>query len=199
MSSFFTRRFQHRARRFLPGPTRSPGLSTRLPIRPARFVVGLAEPVRWAEFKAAESAPLLPAFYLGRVEEVGPAGEVLAVLWERPSGRELSTELSLQEHFSTGGRPVPGDLLRLWTWVELREREEGRCEQVERAQASREPPRLTAAEREELSALASTLRLEEVQAGVSPEALREREAEWERIHAELEEAPSESREPEDEA
>lgn len=168
MKSAFTRRFLHRARRFLPGPTRAPGLTTRLPIRPARFVVGLAETVRWAEFTPAQSAPLLPSFYLGRVEEVSPAGEVLAVLWERLSGRELTTELSSETHFTVGDRPVAGDLLRLWTWVELREQAEGRCEQVNRVRAEREPPRLTEAERQRLAELAATLRLEAAMAEDTP-------------------------------
>lgn len=202
MKSAFTRRFRHRARRFLPGPTRPPELTTRLPVRPARFAVGLAEPVCWPEFKVAESAPLLPAFYLGRVEEVSPTGAVQALFWERPSGRELSTELSADAHFSAGGRPVPGDLLRVWTWVELRECGDGNCERVERIHAEREPPRLTEVERGELTALAAELkllRMDGAETGLVQESQREREAEWERIHAELEASPSESEETEDEA
>jgi hypothetical protein len=202
MKSAFTRQFRHRARRFLPGPTRPPGLTTRLPVRPARFAVGLGEPVRWAEFPSTGSAPLLPAFYLGRVEEVSPEGSVLVVLWERPSGRELSTALSAERDFPAGGRPVPGDLLRVWTWVELREREDGRCDQVEQIRVEREPPRLTEGERESLIALVVELNLLSEEARGEEEAqesLRKREAEWERIRAELAETPSEAEESEDEA
>jgi hypothetical protein len=188
--SVFIRRFRYRARRFLPGPTRSPGLVTRLPVRPARFPVGLGEPVLWPDFQEAQSAPLLPAFYLGRVEEVTSEGMVLATLWERPSGRQMSTQLSVASHFQ-GTSPVPGDLLRIWTWVEVRETAEGQGERIDRTRVMRESPRLENADREELTALAAQLRLLGAEQEQPEAELARREAEWERVERELKEQPPE--------
>jgi hypothetical protein len=138
-SSAFVRQLKHRARRFLPGPTRPPSLVTQLPVRPARFPVGLSEPVQWDDLPEAASAPLTPAFYLGRVEETGADGAVVATLWERPSGRELSTTLSVSEHFQ-GQAPLSGSLLRVWTWVELLEGEDHRATARNRVKVSVETP-----------------------------------------------------------
>jgi len=61
-----------------------------LELRPARFVLGLEEPLHWSKLKEANGAPVNGAFYIGRVEEVTD-DEVLATVWERPSGREATT------------------------------------------------------------------------------------------------------------
>jgi hypothetical protein len=97
-------------------------------VRPARFVVGLDELVGADEDKAlppisVKSAPLRVANYLGRVEELNETGKITATVWEIPSGREAVTTLSptdpaiIRESFEPP--PELGDLLRIWTWVEL--------------------------------------------------------------------------------
>lgn len=154
-ASRFVSRFKHRASRYLPASARPPGaLRSQLDLRPARFVVGMGEPVRWSTLAGAGAAPVCPAFYLGRVEEVTEE-EVLATVWERPSGREASTALSLDEHLG-GRRPPPGSLLRLWTWVEL----PGGGEQVPRLEVKVELPRLEESERQRLRVLVESLKQE---------------------------------------
>jgi hypothetical protein len=123
-------------------------------VRPARFAVGLGERVQWEHLAVAKGAPLLPAFHLGLVEEVVPAEDlVLITLWERPSGRESATELSIREHLH-GEVPVPGALLRLWTWMELPS--EG-GQPVSRVHVEVEQAHLTDAEREHLGVLIEKL------------------------------------------
>jgi len=154
-SSRFISRFQHRAFRHLPRPVRSPGLETRLDLRPARFVLGLGEPVHWTRLEEAESAPVSGAFYLGRVEDV-TGDEVLATLWERPSGREASTTLSVETDLG-GTSPPPGSMLRIWTWMEL----PGEGQEVARLKAEVDAPRPNAAERQALLELARSLAQEQ--------------------------------------
>jgi hypothetical protein len=103
--------------RYLQSTGLTPHLHRRVDTRPARFVIGLDEDVDW---RWLDGTPVNPAFYLGRVEEVTADGSVVTTLWERPSGREAFAPLSLAEHFA-GQAPSPGDLLRIWTWMELRE------------------------------------------------------------------------------
>lgn len=153
-SSRFVRHFEHRALRHLPGPPRPSGLETRLDLRPARFVVGLGEPVQWAGLAGQGGAPVCPAFYLGRVEEV-VEDEVLVTVWERPSGREATTALSVEEHLG-GRRPPVGSLLRLWTWLEL----PGEGKQVERLRVEVQPPRLDESERQWLRGVVAELKRE---------------------------------------
>ncbi|KFA93010.1 hypothetical protein Q664_12070 [Archangium violaceum Cb vi76] len=117
-------------------------------------MVGVGEPVRWSRLAGAHAAPVCPAFYLGRVEEV-MEHEVLATVWERPSGREASVTLSVQEQLK-GQRPAPGSLLRLWTWLEL----PGEGEQVPRLEVVVESSRLDAPGRQRLRELVETLRHE---------------------------------------
>lgn len=149
--SRFVSRFQHRAFRHLPRPVRSPGLETRLDLRPARFVLGLEEPVHWTRLEEAESAPVSGAFYLGRVEDV-TGDEVLATLWERPSGREASTTLSVATDLS-GTSPPLGSMLRIWTWMEL----PGGGQEVARLKVEVTAPRPSEVEREVLLELAKSL------------------------------------------
>jgi len=70
-------------------------------------------------------APLHPAIYLGRVEEIGSGGELTATVWETPSGREAVTTLVARDLLPVSTvyveRPQIGDLLKIWTWMELRE------------------------------------------------------------------------------
>jgi hypothetical protein len=134
-------------------------LETRLDLRPARFVVGVGESVRWTDLVEERAAPVCPAFYLGRVEEV-MEDSVLATIWERPSGREASTTLSVQTQLN-GQCPPPGSLLRLWTWLEL----PGGGEQVSRLKVEVEPPRLDELERQRLRALVETLKHEAPERG----------------------------------
>jgi hypothetical protein len=151
-ASKFVSRFQHRALRHLPATPRLPGLESRLDLRPARFVVGLRERVHWTELAGARSAPLCPAFYLGRVEEVEEE-QVLATVWERPSGREATATLSIPKDLG-GRRPPLGSLLRIWTWVEL----PGGGAQVPRLQVEIERPRLSETERQKLRASLDSLK-----------------------------------------
>jgi hypothetical protein len=111
-------------------------------------------------------------------------------LWERPSGRQMSTQLSVASHFQ-GTSPVPGDLLRIWTWVEVRETAEGQGERIDRTRVMRESPRLENADREELTALAAQLRLLGAEQEQPEAELARREAEWERVERELKEQPPE--------
>lgn len=158
-SSRFVSHFRHRAPRHLPGPPRPRGLETRLDLRPARFVVGVGESVRWADMAGAHDAPVCLAFYLGRVEEV-MGDEVLATIWERPSGREASTMLSVQKDLK-GQPPAPGSLLRIWTWLEL----PGEDERVPRLKVEVVPPRLDEPERQRLRELVATLKQEASERG----------------------------------
>jgi len=153
-ASKLVNQFRHRADRYLPRPVRAPGLETRLELRPARFALGLGEFFRWDEIDEARNAPVNGAFYLGRVEEVS-GDDVLATVWERPSGREASTTLSVKDNFQ-GKAPASGNLLRIWTWVEL----PGQDERVPRLKVEVEEPQLTDTERQELRALAESLEKE---------------------------------------
>lgn len=153
MDSAFINSWKYRARRYPPLPVRPLGLETRLDIRPKRFVVGLGEEDAWREPPTARSAPMRRAFYLGRVEEAGPGDEVLATVWECPSGREALATLSVAQDFQ-GEAPAPGSLLRIWTWLELPE--PGRC--IERREVQVKPIELSAEEREELRAFLEELK-----------------------------------------
>lgn len=126
--SHFVRRVPRYPVRFLlPTGPKPIGLERRVPVRPARFVVGLDELVDSEEDRAlppipVQSAPLRVASYLGRVEEVDPAGALTATVWEIPSGREAITTLSPADSAIVGTfEPMPqsGDLLRIWTWIEF--------------------------------------------------------------------------------
>jgi len=126
--SRFVRRIPRYPARFLPTDPRPVSLERRVPVRPARFVVGLDELIGSEEDQAlppipVRYAPLRVASYLGRVEEIDSAGEITATVWEIPSGREAVTTLSPTDPAVVPGAfeptPQPGDLLRIWTWVEL--------------------------------------------------------------------------------
>lgn len=149
--SYFTRSMRFRAFRHLPSRGRPFGLVSQLELRPARFLLGLGERVRWEQLEQARSAPVNVAFYLGRAEEVS-GDEVVATVWERPSGREAATVLSVPEHFQ-GQPPPPGSLLRIWTWVEL----PGGGQQIPRHEVKVERPHLNEQQRAELRELLDSL------------------------------------------
>jgi hypothetical protein len=152
MGSAFVTGERYRAWRYPHIPVRPLGLETRLDIRPKRFVVGLGEEEAWKEPLTARSAPMRRAFYLGRVEEAGRGDEVLATVWECPSGREALATLAVAQDFK-GETPTPGSLLRIWTWVEL----PGHGECTEHREVRVKPPELSAEERQELRAFLDEL------------------------------------------
>ncbi|WP_309896699.1 hypothetical protein [Archangium sp.] len=155
--SDFVSQFRHRALRHLPRAVRPLGLETRLDIRPMRFAVGLERPVHWERLVEAREAPSHAAFYLGRVKEVGEDG-VLALAWEYPSGRESLATLSVRDDFG-GEPPVPGSLLRIWTWVEL----PGGDERQPRRKVEVEQPHLSDSARDELKAFLQSLENEDLE------------------------------------
>ena len=152
MGSAFIKSGKHRPWRYPPLPVRPLGLETCLDIRPKRFVVGLGEEEAGKEPGTARSAPMRRAFYLGRVEEAGPGDEVLATVWECPSGREALATLSVAQDFH-GEAPTPGSLLRIWTWLELPG--DGEC--IERREVQVKPVELSTRERQELQAFLDEL------------------------------------------
>lgn len=121
--SRFQTRLRFRPQRYTSrsAPVREPETRTIGPARalqrPLRFAVGL-------DVFGAHSfprdrclhAPLDPAMYLGRVEEVGAHGTVTVHLWEYPNGRESTAVLSLDD--LNGHETHPGASLRIWTWLE---------------------------------------------------------------------------------
>lgn len=96
-------------------------------VRPARFVVGLEDRTELLPERVrrlVRDAPQRVVVYLGRVEEVAPAGELTLTVWETPSGREAVTTLMAGELEFVDAPPeaplTPGVVLRIWTWIELR-------------------------------------------------------------------------------
>jgi hypothetical protein len=102
--------------RFLPEAPGELRLVHQVDVRPGQFAIGLEEPALKEEWLQGE--PVQVAQYLGRVEEVSPSGDVTVTLWERPSGREAMSTLDVAKHFK-GNWPRAGDLLHVWTWMEL--------------------------------------------------------------------------------
>lgn len=122
----FVRRVPRYPERFLPTSPREPRLTRRQAVRPARFVVGLEDCKEFLPervWQLVRHAPQRVAIYLGRVEEVTPSGELTLTVWEAPSGREAVTTLMGGELEFVGAPPEapprPGDVLRIWTWIEL--------------------------------------------------------------------------------
>lgn len=138
MRSWFVRQAPHRPwRRALAGPTRAYcGLRpASAAASPSRYVVGLRDSARedpgdgtdgdgqvqrpYPPRRAGvKSAPMAVAFYLGRVVEGSNAAVTYATLWERPGGQELAASFQWETRWSERP-PVEGDLLRVWTWLEL--------------------------------------------------------------------------------
>lgn len=106
-----------RARAQKQGPI---ALERHVTVRPGRYPVGLDRPDRSISppsHKISGTA-ISVAAYLGRVDEVSKAGEVTTTLWERPNGCEGLTTLTVRKHLG-GRRPAVGDLLWIWTWVDV--------------------------------------------------------------------------------
>lgn len=183
--SYYVRSVPRHPGRFIParvGPAeRGPGVSTfvrAMDANPAPFVVGLKEladaewPARqaakgdllrreglppWPESKLPH-APFDVERYLGRAEEVSPQGNVIATLWEAPSGRRSTAELRADTTRFEPRTPRPGAWLYLWVWSEITET----GEPVTRTLARVIERELTDAERAHLRGL-----LEELSAGAS--------------------------------
>lgn len=127
MSSRFVRTHARRAERIdLPPPAPRPSFFRRqvpAPPAPYRFRAPWASPATGfgppdPPAEALDDAPMDRAFYLGRVDELPPgADRTTSTLWEWPSGRALSTVLSIEEHFD-GERLAEGQRIRVWTWME---------------------------------------------------------------------------------
>lgn len=133
--SWFVRPLPLRPQRWLGPPARRPRFGARLQplaLAPQRFAVGALDPAWLSGHESADSVPLprpwpkAPAsapvnlaFYYGRVSSATTEdGQVSATLWERPSGRSLLASLPWDRTFRPDP-PKPGDLLLIWTWVEL--------------------------------------------------------------------------------
>lgn len=112
----------HYPRAFAKNVKARENLLRRVPVHPARFVVGMDEPERplFPPAKKVKGTAIQCASYVARVEEVGEDGAVTVTLWERPNGREGLTALSVDEHLD-GQWPNVGDLLWIWTWVDVHE------------------------------------------------------------------------------
>lgn len=115
------RRPPHYPRAFAQDVDRMQTLEHQVPVRPARFPVGLEKPLFPPPGKVRGTA-ISVASYLGRVEEVSETGEVTVTLWERPNGREGLTTLSVTDHLE-GKAPNAGDLLWIWTWIDVIEKD----------------------------------------------------------------------------
>lgn len=125
-SSRFRRSVPRYPSRFVPTAPRDLHLERRVPVQPARFVVGLEDHRElFPERVRARmvNAPQRPALYRGRVEEVGDDGELTVTVWETPGGREGVTSIRWGApetvQLPPEGAPSPGDMLRIWTWIEL--------------------------------------------------------------------------------
>lgn len=128
-------------------------LFRQVPVHPARFVVGMDEP-EWPLFPPpdkVEGTAIQYASYVARVQEVDEDGNVTVTLWERPNGREGLTALSVDEHLG-GQRPNVGDLLWIWTWIDVVNRR-----RKKRIYVEREQPKLTHADRQLLGSIAEQL------------------------------------------
>lgn len=121
--SWIVRTVAKRPSRFLALSESAPHLMRRVASQPSRFVVGLDD-------FGTDAYPLNPPIasvgggiiglehYLGRVLSVEPSGEVLARVWQRPSGAEGTAVFSLDEDFPTE-KPTLGSRLYIWAWFEL--------------------------------------------------------------------------------
>lgn len=165
MSESFVRRVPHYPRVFLPRhDEHDDGLSRRLAARPGRFLVNNPRSATpdWQippDFlsRGAIVAPLQPALYLGRVEDLTPDQGCLVRVWEVPSG--LTGVANLTREQLVGQDIAVGDTLRIYTWIEvplsptgdpLDERPELRVEVTPRSP-------LSPAQREALAAAAAAL------------------------------------------
>jgi hypothetical protein len=91
-----------------------------VPVRPARFVVGMArsEKSLLPPLDQVTGTALSVAAFIGRVDEISNATQVTVTIWERPNGREGLTTLIIPIHFK-GEAPAVGDILWIWTWDDV--------------------------------------------------------------------------------
>ncbi len=132
-------------------------------VPPAHFVVGMEEdkrplyPERLPEGLPegiVEGTAISCTSYVARVDEVSARGEVSVTLWERPNGREGLTTLVWDKRLGDE-RPEAGDLLWIWTWVDV---VEGKS--IDKIHVEIERAELTEEDRLELGALLERLREE---------------------------------------
>jgi hypothetical protein len=123
--SFVRRTLRYPRCRMQPsGLRRDPFLVRRVSLRPGRFVLlnpKTGAPDWSAPLEQISSgdvvAPLNPALYLARVDDVTPEGECFVRIWEVPSGLAGTTTLTKEV---IGDLPIkPGDTLRVYTWIEV--------------------------------------------------------------------------------
>jgi hypothetical protein len=122
--SFFVRQLPRHPPKYLPQNSQELAYCNLYPMKPWRFAVGLSiispqgrplpPPAAIAEHG---TNPVHVQFFIGRIEELDGSQQILARLWERPSGRESLVPLSATEHLR-GQRFRPGSMLHVWTWVE---------------------------------------------------------------------------------
>lgn len=107
------------------GLRRDPFLVRRVSLRPGRFVLlnpktgapDWSAPPREQLSSGDVVAPLNPALYLARIDDVTPEGECFVRIWEVPSGLAGTTVLGKEV---VRDLPVrPGDSLRVYTWIEV--------------------------------------------------------------------------------
>ncbi len=147
----------HYPRTFAKKLVRYDGLSRQVPVHPAHFVVGMDDvkrplyPERLPASKV-EGTAISCASYVARVDQVTERGEVSVTLWERPNGREGLTTLLVDGPLE-GKRPSMGDLLWIWTWVDV---VDGKA--TTKIHVEIETRELTADDRKHLRALVAQLR-----------------------------------------
>lgn len=122
--SFFARQLPRRPPKYLPQNSQGLAYCNLYPTKPWRFAIGLSiippqtrplpPPAAIAEHG---TNPVHVQFFIGRIEESDSSEQILARLWERPSGRESLVPLSAMEHLREQ-RYRPGSMLHVWTWVE---------------------------------------------------------------------------------
>jgi len=153
--SVFVKRPPRRPRRYrvFELPEHS-GFLHRVDTRPQRFLVGADEQVEPPEDQLSD-APVNTTLYLGRVDDVEDS-IVSATVWEHPSGRQGMVFLEIDADFE-GPEPCFGDLLRIWTWVEL----PGGGVVTPRKRVQVERRELSEAERAELQELVDRWKAEE--------------------------------------
>lgn len=166
MTKYFVRRVRHYPRVFKRVQRESTlELVRHVEVRPGRFIVNSPRtkqpdwqvPDEFLEVDAQVVGPLLPALYLGRVEDIDEdSGNIEVEVWEVPNGREGTTTLT---HEDLRGQAVEvGDMLEIYTWFEIPLDPNQPRTAVPRIHVEVTPrPPLTDDERQLLAALADTL------------------------------------------
>ena len=113
----------HYPRAFAKNVKVGDSLRRQVAVHPAHFVVGMEEDKRPLYPEGlpegiVEGTAISCTSYVARVDEVSARGEVSVTLWERPNGREGLTTLVWDKRLGDE-RPESGDLLWIWTWVDV--------------------------------------------------------------------------------